>query len=80
MQCFSTFLLQRNLPQLFALLMEPYAMIQVSKLLQAHRTVVGDFVPGNFGLFSVEVLAATRGTPVEKHWHNDIAWDNISSQ
>jgi len=28
-QCFSTFLLQRNLPQMFALLMEPYAMVQV---------------------------------------------------
>jgi len=31
-QCFSTFLLQRNLPQMFALLMEPYAMIQFSIL------------------------------------------------
>jgi len=27
---FSIFLLQRNLPQIFALLMEPYAMVQVS--------------------------------------------------
>jgi len=34
-----------------ALLMEPYAMIQVSILLQPHRTVVANFVPGNFGLF-----------------------------
>jgi len=31
--------------------MEPYAMIQVSVLLQAHGTVVANFVPGNFGLF-----------------------------
>jgi len=27
-QCFSTFLLQRNLPQMFALLMEPYATVK----------------------------------------------------
>ena len=27
-QCFSTFLLQRNLPQIFALLMEPYATVK----------------------------------------------------
>jgi len=51
MQCFSTFVLQRNLPQMLPLLMEPYAMIQVSILLQPHRTVVENFVPGNFGLF-----------------------------
>ena len=50
-QCFSTFLLQRKLPQMFALLTEPYAMIQVSILLQQHRTVVANFVPGEFGLF-----------------------------
>jgi len=31
-QCFSTFLLQWNLPQMFALLMEPYVNIQVSIL------------------------------------------------
>ena len=36
---------------MFALLTEPYAMIQVSILLQLHRTVVANFVPGNFGLF-----------------------------
>jgi len=34
---FSTFFLQRNFPPMYALLMEPYAMIQVS------RTVVEDF-------------------------------------
>ena len=45
-QCFPTFWLQRNLPQMFALLMEPYAMIEVSILLQPHRTVFTDFVPG----------------------------------
>jgi len=50
-QCFSTVLLQRNLRQMFALLMEPYAMIQVSILLQPRRTMVANFVPGNFGLF-----------------------------
>jgi len=32
-QRFSTFLLQQNLPQMFALLVEPYAVIQVSILL-----------------------------------------------
>jgi len=47
---FFNLLLQRNLPQMFALLMEPYAMIQVTILLQLHRTVVANFVPGNFGL------------------------------
>jgi len=51
MQCFSTSLLQKNLPQMFVLLMEPYAMIHVSVLLQLHRTVVVNFVPGSFGLF-----------------------------
>jgi len=51
MQYFSTFLLQQDFPQMFVLLMEPYAMIQVSKLLQPHRTVVANFVPGNFSLF-----------------------------
>ena len=50
-QHFSTFLLQRNLPQMFALLMKPYAMIQVSILLQPHRIAVTNFVPGNFDLF-----------------------------
>jgi len=50
-QCFSIILLQRNFPQLFALLMKPYAMIQVSILQQPHKTVVANFVPGNFGLF-----------------------------
>jgi len=49
-QCFSTFL-QQNLLQMFALFMELYAMIQVSILLQLHRTVVANFVLGNFGLF-----------------------------
>jgi len=47
----STFLLQRKIPQMFALLMEPYAMIQKSMLLQPHRTVVANFVPGNLALF-----------------------------
>jgi len=50
-QCFSTFLLQQNLPHMFVLLMEPHAMIQVSILLQPHRTVVTDFLPCKFGLF-----------------------------
>jgi len=49
-QCFSTFLVQRNLPKMFALLKEPYAMTQMSVLLQPHGTVVANFVPGNFGL------------------------------
>ena len=31
--------------------MEPNAMIQVSILLQLHRTVFANFVPGHFGLF-----------------------------
>jgi len=30
--------------------MEPYAMIKVAVLLQPHRTVAADFVPGNLGL------------------------------
>jgi len=36
---------------MFALLTEPNTMIQVSILQQPHRTVVANFVPGNFGLF-----------------------------
>jgi len=51
LQCFSTFLLQWNLQQMFALLVEPHAMIQVSLLLQPNRTVVANFIPGNFSLF-----------------------------
>ena len=50
---FLTFLLQRNLPQMFALLMERYAMIQVSILLQPCRIVVAKFAPGNFGFPSL---------------------------
>jgi len=50
-QCFSTLLLQRNLPLMLALLMEPYAMIQLCNLLQPHRAMVANLVPGNFGLF-----------------------------
>jgi len=63
-QCFSTFFLQRNLPEMFAQLMEPYAMIQVSILLQPHGTVVANFVPGKLGLFRRNPLAATRGEQI----------------
>jgi len=45
------FLLQRNLLQMFALLMKLYAMIQLSKLPPAHRTVVDSLVPSEFALF-----------------------------
>jgi len=37
---------------MLGLLMETYAMIQKSILLQSHRTVVANFVPGKFGLFT----------------------------
>jgi len=50
-QCFSTFLLQRNLAQMFALFTEPCAKIYVSILLQTHRAVVVNFAPGKFGPF-----------------------------
>jgi len=46
-QCFSTFFLKQNLPQMFTLLMEPYAMIQVSILL----AVINECRQGNFDLF-----------------------------
>jgi len=45
--CFSNILLQGNLLQMLALLMEPYAVIQVFILLSAPNKF---FVPGNFGL------------------------------
>jgi len=45
-QCFSTSLLQRNLPQIFALFMEPYAMNQVSILSLINQMGRN----GNFGL------------------------------
>jgi len=48
---FQPFLLQRDVPQMSVLLMEVCAMIQVSILQQPHRTVVANFVSGNFGLF-----------------------------
>jgi len=47
---------------MFVLLMEPYAMIQVSILLQPQRTVVTNFISGNFSLFRLN-LTATCGTP-----------------
>jgi len=50
MQCFWTILLQRNLPQMFTLLMDPNTMIQMSVLPQPHRIVVANFVRGNFVL------------------------------
>jgi len=40
---------------MLALLMGPYAMIQLSNLLQPHRAVAANFVPGKFDLL--------RGTP-----------------
>jgi len=38
-------------------------------LLQPHRPVAANFVPGNFGLFRrpADTLDATRETPAEKH-------------
>jgi len=83
MQCVSTFLLQRNLPQMFVL--EPYAMIQVSILLSVtnlwNSGIVTtaqncgcEFRPRQFLSVSVEPLAATHGTlrfrgnPIDKHW------------
>jgi len=61
--CFWTFLLLANLPQIFVeLFKEPYAKIQKSMLLKSPRTVVANFVPGNFGLFWLNPWAATRGT------------------
>jgi len=74
-QWFSTFLLLGSLPQILALLMEPYAMIQVSTLLsvinlwnswivlvQPHRTVGCKFCPGQFQPVLVEPLAAICGS------------------
>jgi len=69
-QCFSTFLLQRNLPQMLALLIEPYAVI-----LQA-----SNFIPCKYRSVSVEPLANTRGTPVEKYCCSKLlTWDCINS-
>jgi len=48
---------------MFALLMEPYGMIQVAILLQPHRIVVANFVPGNFGLFRRKLWQ-----PLEEPW------------
>jgi len=48
---------------MFALLMEPYAMIQVSILLQPRRTAAG---ANSFQAISV----CFGGNPVEKHWHS----------
>jgi len=77
---FSTFLLQRNLPQMFALLMEPNAMIQVSilgycetvVLLQLHRAVAGNFVPENFGLFRRNPWRVPRNSGI--HWCMGLMW------
>jgi len=53
---------------MFALLMEPYAMIQVSILLSVIYQM-GKNVTSMFDFYvSLEPLAASRGTPVEKHW------------
>jgi len=67
---FSNFLLQRKLPQMIALLVEPYAMIQVTTAWNCGC----EFRYSRIRSVSVEPLAATygtlrlRGTPVEKHW------------
>jgi len=66
-QCFSTFLLQRNLPQMFCVAHGTLCNCEAVVVLQPHGTVVGKFVPGNFRSVSAETLGATRGTPVEKH-------------
>ena len=50
-QCFSTYVMQWNLPQNFALRVEPYVTVKTVILLQPHRTVVANFIPGSFGLF-----------------------------
>jgi len=63
-QCFSTFLLQWNLPKMFALHMEPYAMIQVSILLQTQNCGC-QFCPRQI---RSEPLAVAHGIPVENHW------------
>jgi len=63
---------------MFVLLMELYAMIQVSISLQTHRIVVMNFAPGNFILFGRNPWAVTRGTPVEKHWCNVMQLGTIS--
>ena len=67
-QCFSTWLLKRNLPQMFALLMEPYAMIQVSILFSVINQMGKNVASMFYSCASSKPLAATRGTPVEKHW------------
>ena len=65
-QCFSTFLLQRNFPQMFALLMEPYAMIQVS-IQQMGGNVASMF----YFYASAEPLAATRDTDVHQQENSE---------
>jgi len=56
---------------MFAQLMKPYAIVQVSLLLQLNRTVVANFIPRKFGLFrrnpwhSLAEPCGFRGTPVE---------------
>jgi len=53
---------------MFVLLIEFYAMIQVSISLQTHRTVVAYFVPGNFGLFR-------RNPPGSHSRHPKVPWN-----
>jgi len=60
-QCFSTFLLQRNFPQMFVLLMESPCNCETVVLLQPHRTGC-DVRPRQFRSVSAELLAASGGT------------------
>ena len=59
---------------MFALLMEPYAMIQVSIPLSVMNQMGRNFASMLYFCVSAEPLEATRGTlrfrgtPVEKHW------------
>jgi len=62
-QCVSAFWLQRNLPQMFALLMEPCAVIQLSILLQRHENSGCKFRPWRIRFVSEEPLTATYGPP-----------------
>jgi len=85
-QSFSTFLLHRNLPQMYALLMEPYPMIQVSILWQPHRTMVANFVSGKFGLFQRnpwQALSEPWGSAElrlkKKNWRMTRWWCSVSA-
>jgi len=59
---------------MFALLMEPYAAIQVSEILLSLINQMGRYVASISYFYVSAEPWRFRGTPVEKHWRRPFIW------